>query len=44
MRPPKQEGRKVLYYIFRPYYKHSVTGELIWARDHGYKAWTPRAQ
>ena len=26
-------------WIFRPYYRHPKTGELIWAKRYGRKAW-----
>jgi hypothetical protein len=30
---------KVLYYIFRAWRRHPKTGEVMWARDYGFRAW-----
>lgn len=33
------ETRKVLYYVFRTWRKHPKTGEVLWAKDYGLRAW-----
>lgn len=32
-------SRRVAYYIFRTWRRHPKTGEQLWARDYGLKAW-----
>ncbi|MFA6729118.1 MAG: hypothetical protein WCS17_13020 [Prevotella sp.] len=30
---------RIGHYIFRPWYINPATGEKIYAKDYGYKAW-----
>lgn len=32
-------ARRVAYYIFRSWRRHPQTGEQMWAKDYGLKAW-----
>jgi hypothetical protein len=36
---PKDSARSVLYYIFRAWRKHRQSGEVLWAKDYGLRAW-----
>lgn len=32
-------GGEGVHYIFRAWFRHPKTGEKIWAKHYGYKAW-----
>jgi len=35
----RDSTKKVLYYVFRTWRRHPKTGEVLWARDYGRRAW-----
>jgi hypothetical protein len=39
MHTKSSTNRRPLYYIFRAWRRHPKTGEKMWARDYGLKAW-----
>jgi len=34
-----ESNRKAAYYIFRAWRRHPQTGEILWAKDYGLRAW-----
>jgi hypothetical protein len=36
---PEENRGKVIGYIFRAWRRHPKTGEKLWAKDYGLRAW-----